>query len=131
MSCLDNKIKCSNTGLLCFSGHILGSSYLELAKPSKMVTLVDKDSSQPHNCHISAEDFQLGTFISLSTLSHLFLQHTMTLCRRRTRPVPMICTLSKTMLRRRRFASSREVCYDSVLDWLIAVLVIPRVSHAS
>ncbi len=34
-----------------------------------MVTLVDKDSSQPHNCHISAEDFQLGTFISLSTLS--------------------------------------------------------------
>lgn len=81
--------------------------------------------------HISAEDFQLGTFISLSTLSHLFLQHTMTLCRRRMRPVPMIFTLSKTMLRRRRLASSREVCYDSALDWLIALLVIPRVSHAS
>lgn len=57
-------MKCSNTRMLCFSINIFGSSYLELSKTSKMVTLVDKkDISQPHNCH--------KFLLKISSLAHL------------------------------------------------------------
>jgi len=95
-----------------------------------MATLVDKKNISQLS-QTTAGDFQLSTFISLSVLSLLLLQSTMTPCRTQTSSVLRGSTLSKIKLRRRRCASSREVCYDSALDWLIALLVIQRASHAS
>jgi len=123
--------------MLRFTNHFGGllSSYLEHSKTSKLATLVDKKKPLPNTqlYQTTADDIQLSTFISPSVLSRLLLQSTMTPCRIGTRSVPRGSTLSKAMilLWRRRPASSREVFYDSALDWLMALLVIQRASHAS
>lgn len=125
------------TGMLRFSNPFWGllSSYLEDSKTSKLATLIDKKKCLPTTqlYQTTADDVQLSTVISLSILSLLLLQSTMTPCRMGTRSVPRGSTLSKVMmlLWRRRPASSREVFYDSALDWLIAILVIQRATHAS
>lgn len=80
----------------------------------------------------TAGDFQLSTFyLTICYLSLLLLQFTMTPYRTQTSSVLTGSTLSKIKLRRSRCASSREVGYDRALDWLIALLVIQRASHAS